>query len=130
MTAFYNMSDEEKMACPVNIRKEAQALTNCTSGSKKAMIDRIPMQRFFGTERHLDTNPISLSEASEDSTTQHQRVENAKIAVIETVELLAAILSYLPTVDLVIATRVHKSFRKLIFDSPALRRILFLELQK
>lgn len=130
MAAYSKLNGEEKMAHPKSIRLEAEALSHCAATSKTNMVEQILVQRLFGIERHLNLNPIPRSEAAENNTTQHQRVENATSALIETAELLEAILSYLPAVDLVIATKVDKSFRKLIFNSPALRRILFLEPQK
>ena len=50
--------------------------------------------------------------------------------LIGTPELLEAVLSHLPTRDLVRSTRVSKTFRHLIFNSPILLRSLFLRPQK
>ena len=85
------------------------------------------MQRFFGTLRTSIRRRYRRRTSNWSST---QPTDNAARRLIDTPELLEVVLSHLPTRDLVRPTRVSKSFRHLIFNSPILLRSLFLRPQK
>lgn len=81
------------------------------------------MQRFFGKQRNTIRRHCKQSTSTWKPT---QAVNAAVSTVLNTPELIDAILSHLPVLDLIISTRVSKTFRRLIYKSPTLLRILFL----
>lgn len=111
------------------MRKEAQAPTKCDSASEKQVIETIIIQRLLlGVDAGLFNKLSTRPKESADDPNQLMRDNVSK--VIDTPELLEAILFHLPVLDLVIATGVNKAVRTLIFSSPTLRRKLFLLPQK
>jgi len=94
--------------------------------ARKSPVDGHDMQRFFGTylrpKAFIDLPPKIRKEgpapkprsmvASHDLGLPHEVVE--------------AILSHLPTFDLIVATRINMTFRTIIQNSPTLQRRLFL----
>jgi hypothetical protein len=81
------------------------------------------MQRFFRLER----DNIRRHRRPSRTWSATQPLDNAVAKVIGTSELLEGTLAHLPELDLIASTRVNKTFRHIIQDSPTLLRMLFLQ---
>lgn len=110
MTAYFKLSDKDKARRPERIRKEAQALIECDPASRKREIERLIIQRLL-----LRVDAVQSSKSSLKRKNKAHRsfppVAASVSKVIDTTELLEAILSHLTILDLVAATGVNKEFQ-------------------
>lgn len=127
LSACNNLGQERKARILPRLRDEMQILLTCPVSSHTEAIEGILMQRFFGSSR---TSIRRRYRRRTNEWSSAQPTDNAARRLIDTPELLEAVLSHLPTRDLVRSTRVSKSFRHLIFNSPILLRSLFLRPRK
>lgn len=127
MTAYFKLSDKDKACRPERIRKEAKALIGCDPASRKHEIERLIIQRLL---LGIDIVPARRRKPStrpkKSAASPLHAVAASVSKVVCTAELLEAILSHLPVLDLVVATGIDKAFRTLILSLPTLRRNLFL----
>jgi len=118
-----NLSQEERARIRPRVRKEARTLVTYPVASHVEAIEGILMQRFFGNSR---TSVRRRYRRRDDPWSSTQPMGNGASRLLGTPELLEAILSHLPAFNLISLTRVSKTFRQLIHNSPTLLRNLFL----
>jgi hypothetical protein len=121
LLAYSKLNHEEK-SLRTRSYYEVRALVGCSEASRTEAIEGIIMQGFFRLERDNVRRRRRL--ASTWSATQPR--DDAVGKVFGTPELLEGILTHLPELDLITSTRVNKTFRHLIHQSPTLLRTLFL----
>jgi hypothetical protein len=114
--------DEDKAVLHPRFRREIRTLVGCPEASRTEAIKGIIMQRFFGDTRRF----IRRYDGPTGTPISTQPTIDVVGKVLDTPELLESILSHLPVRTLVTATRVSRTFRNVIHDSPELLKILFL----
>jgi len=124
LSTFKSLNDEGQAKIRPRVRDQAQTLFSCSTASHAEIVEGILMQRFFGNLRSDIRRRYKRRSFDQAST---QSLDNvASRTVLGTPELLEAILSFLPVRTLVIATRVSKTLRRFIYNSPTLLKNLFL----
>jgi hypothetical protein len=122
LLAYSKLSNKDKAILHSRSLHEIRTLVGCPETSRTEAIEGIIMQRFFGDSRRQ----IRRYGGSTGTSVPTQPTIDAVGKVIDTPELLESILSHLTVHTLVTSTRVSRTFRNVIHNSPTLLKNLFL----
>jgi hypothetical protein len=117
---------ESRHAAMAEQRAKQIALDKVSRVVRKSAVNGLDMQHFFGTSlRPNAVIDLPHKICVEGPATETLTIEaNSDLGLPH--ELLEAILSHLPVLDLIIATGVNMTFRTIVQESPTLQRKLFL----